>query len=79
MAHCSLKESQAEGALALAGSALSVLQTIAASNDIEHRKTIQKALDQCRLALDPAVYERQLAHCRRMTFEQVVAHALDAG
>ena len=78
MAHCSLRESQPERALALAGSALSVLQTIAASNDFEHRKMIQKALDRCRLALDPAVYELQLARCRRMKFEQAVAHALDS-
>jgi predicted ATPase/serine/threonine protein kinase len=78
MALCSLSESQAERALALAGCALSVLQTIAASYDIEHRKMIQNALDRCRLALDPAVYQRQLAECRRMTFEQAVANGLNS-
>jgi predicted ATPase len=78
MAHCSLSESQAERALALAGSALSVLQTIAASSDIKHRKMVQDALDRCRLVLDPAIYARKLANSRRMTFEQAVAYALNS-
>ncbi len=78
MAHCSLSESQAERALALAGSAVSVLQTIAAQNDIKHIKMIQDALDRCRVALDPAVYARGLAKSRRLTFEQAVAHALNS-
>lgn len=78
MAHCSLSESQAERALVLAGSALSVLQTIAASSDIKHRKMVQDALDRCRTVLDPAIYARKLANSRRMTFEQAVAHALNS-
>jgi hypothetical protein len=76
MAYCSLSESQAERALALAGAALSVLQTIAASSDIKHRKMVQDALVRCRLVLDPPTYARKLASSRRMTFEQAVAYGL---
>ena len=79
MAQCALSESQPERALALAGAALSVLQTIATSGDIKQRKLLQEALDRCRAGLDPAVYARELARCRRLTFEQAVAAALNSG
>jgi predicted ATPase len=78
LAECALNDSDPAHAAALAAFALSQLETVAASGEIKHRKAVQEVLERCRAGLDPSLYAREMARCRRMTFEQAIAYVLNS-
>jgi predicted ATPase/serine/threonine protein kinase len=77
LARCEIRQSKRERALILAGSALGVLRTVAASSGNEYRRTVQEIVEESRRKMAPAAHALILSRSRSMSPEEAIRYALE--